>query len=465
MALLSAGATLGYPAFTRVDDVVFWTLVVIALWWFVLGLLIISKPADLTEPIHWINGTYLVLFGLHPLAFYLQGQVYRPYHGNYDISQTYTAAIAVGAISFMAVNVAYFLGLSRRRRDVSERRDSEDERGHDETPSYRRLRALRNWAWALLSLGLAGVASNVAAGLGSGNANGDFGAGRTAYVYQLPLLLVPTALVFLVLFAYARSRADLWMGLLVVLGYSSYVLAQGARTSLLLALVPPAVFIVVLRRVRFPRLAVVGVLALAILAFSALRDVNSPDSSLTKSLSDALAGPDQLLIQTFTGDDTEMVDALALEMTIVPEFRGLQPGIMLYSTAGAPIPRLLWAGKPETADVVLNSFLFDRGVNEASVAYSIVGEEYYDSGIAGVIAYGAVFGFSFARLTQWRRRHPSSPFSAALYAVAVAMVPIVIRGILAYSLAIAAFVAVPLVIAHRIVNPRSSDADVVGRGR
>jgi oligosaccharide repeat unit polymerase len=454
VCLLGAAACVIYLALYSVVGVVFWATLVCALWLALLGHEILFRPADLTEPIHWINATYLVLFGLHPLFLYFQGGLQTPYHGQFDITPTYSAAISIGLGSMLLVNIAYdVVARGRRGRSTPRLRGRASSSPDLAEASIRRLRSL---GWLMLFLGLIGVAASVTSGPSPTRDLGNSGAGGTAYVYNMPYLLIPASLLFLVVHAHGRKRADLITGCLVSLAYSGFLVTQGARTGVLLAIAAPAVFLAVQWRVRIPRLVVLVLVALTVFTFSALRDANSPDSSFSRSLTESVQRPDLVLQDTFTGNDTEMVDALALEMQISPSQIAHGPGITVISTLGAPVPRVLWPDKPLTADVILNRVLFNRGVNEASVAYSMLGEAYFDSGILGVvvstIVFGAVYGFLVRRRDTWS----TSPLRAALFAVAVVLTPVVIRGILAYSLAIAAFVAGPLLVASFLVSSRRS---------
>ncbi|MGY1736599.1 hypothetical protein [Geodermatophilus sp. SYSU D00684] len=437
-------ACAGYLVVESPDEVVFCSLLVVAFWLLVLGFRTLFHPADLTEPIHWINATYLVLFALHPLSKHLEGSVTEPYHGRFDIVPTYPSAILLGLLAMVLLNVAYQLvvGSGRRQGDGAGRTGAP-------APGPVVLRRLRNAGWLLTGLGVLGL--TVLVSLPANPVHGNSGSGRTAYAYQTPYLLIPATLVFLVLYAWGRARADLVTACLITAVYATHLMTVGARTPLLLALCAPALFAAVQWRIRVPRLGVLGIVVLAVFGFSALRDANSPTSSLGQSLAHSVTHPDEMLLDTFTADDTEMVDALALEMSIVPQVIAHEPGIMVVSTLGAPVPRLVWPGKPRTVDLVLNQVLFDRGVNEASVAYSMIGEAYFDSGALGVVtvavAFGAFYGFAVRR----GRERSASPFGTALLAVATALVPVVIRGILAYSLAIAAFATVPLFVLSVLV--------------
>ncbi|MGY1711348.1 O-antigen polymerase [Geodermatophilus sp. SYSU D00758] len=443
--LLAVGCAV-YVILAPVDDVVFWSTLVVALWFTLLGWKTIAGSADLSEPIHWINATYLVLFGLHPLSLHALGGIDAPYHGTFDISPTYASAVSTGLLSMTVVNIGYAV-LARRRGPEPQppgvARPGPPPAGPG-IPAPGSVRRMRTAAWLLVLVGACGMVYLLS--LGTDNENGSAGAGHTAYAYNLPYVLIPASLLFLAVYWCERKRADLLSGVLVALAYASILMTLGGRTPILLALSAPALFAVMQWRTRIPRAGVLLIAVLAVVGFAALRDANSPTSSLGESLSRSVTHPDEVLIQTFTGDDTEMVDALALEMRFVPGHFEHEPGIMVRSTLGAPIPRLIWPDKPKTADVVLNEVLFDRGANEASVAYSMVGEAYFDSGFLGVVAYGAALGALYGSLWHRRRTRSLSPLDTALVATATAMVPIVFRGILAYSLGIALFLFAPLVL-------------------
>jgi len=77
-----------------------------------------------------------------------------------------------------------------------------------------------------------------------------------------------------------------------------------------------------------------------------------------------------------------------------------------------PIPRMLWAGKPEGLSVTVESVV---GTDQATIASTFVGESYMAGGMLGVLLAGILFG---AGGEMWNRvgRDARMPFSQLLYA-------------------------------------------------
>ncbi|WP_167759005.1 O-antigen polysaccharide polymerase Wzy [Blastococcus sp. TF02A_35] len=406
------------------------------------GMHTLTAEADLTEPIWWINGAAFILFVAHPWALIYTDSVGYAFYDRFDIAGTYTEALTLGWLFTLAANFGAVIG---RRRKL----------GRAANRAARTSKQTSSFIWA------AGIASVVAFIVlpgtltGEGASSGSAGAGRTAYVYLLPLMLIGSACT---LIALGQSASRVWLsrtGWAIGAVYSVILLVSGQRSSLLLALLAPVVTSALMSRRRAPRITLlVGGCALAA-AFGLIRDANAPGETFWSSVSYGVREPGSIFVRTVTGNDTEMVDALAVELSIVPEVIPHRPLSTVTSTLGAPVPRLVWPDKPETVDVVLNGYLLGLGSNSAGPAYSLVGEAYFDSGWPGVGAAGLGLGYVFTRL--WRHQKASSEWrTKVVYAVLLAGLPIIIRGVVAYSLAIFLAVLLPVVLGWVLLLLRGS---------
>jgi len=83
-----------------------------------------------------------------------------------------------------------------------------------------------------------------------------------------------------------------------------------------------------------------------------------------------------------------------------------------YNVLVHPIPRALWAGKPEGLSVTVESIV---GVTQSTIASTFIGEAYMMGGMLGVVLVAVVFGAA-AEMWNGMRRSENSAFSQLLYA-------------------------------------------------
>lgn len=447
--LLLSGALATWIVISGPSDEVRWILLNL------LAILIFSsargmfRRVDFTEAIHWMNGVFVVMFVLHPAAVLSLGLLGTAYHHRFDIAPLYGAALSIGFAAIVATNVGYGI-----RQKYVESFDTMQNR----LDSQAGAQVVRRGAAALTVVGSAAAIYGAASGGGIESAFSRSAGSTSAYIYMAPLVLVPAACMWWTLYAISESRKDLGIGLLLVTFLVVVPFIAGQRTGVLTGLVAPVSVLVLTARKRIGRWLVMLLVFMGLLVFAALRDVNSPTGGFLLSIDNAVADPVAVALESVSGSDAEMVDALALEMQAVPGYIGHRPGLVLLSSLGAVIPRALWPGKPLTADVILNGHFLGAGVNDASVAYSIFGEAYLDSGLIGVVLLGLTIGIFYRKAYSALLRGRSDGLVVAVYSVLVPLSITLLRGVLAYTLAYALFVVVPLLIVGWFVGRASRDA-------
>ena len=120
-----------------------------------------------------------------------------------------------------------------------------------------------------------------------------------------------------------------------------------------------------------------------------------------------------------------------------------------------PIPRELLPDKPSPVDGQVNTLLFpDLQPGQASVAHSVVGNFYYDSGMVGVALGMLAVGAGLRLLYAYYRAHPDNDQVRLVYASSLPLVIVLFRGNLPDTFARSLFTVVPLIIVFAVAGRR-----------
>ena len=419
-----------------------------------------SKLADKTDPMVWMNIAFIAMFGMHPIAVESSGILYAPYHNLYYLEPTYAAATWLGFAATVSFNAGVFVSRHMATRNSTVPHGFLD--GLSEQDRAARAKLAQTTAWLVLLLAmLAYAAFAISAGRNpieailGGARRGDV-VSSTAYLYYAPQMIGPATVLFLYSALLRRKRP---IGAIVLCVVQLYLfLPGGQRLVLLLTLVPVVLAYFLLTGKRVATLTVVAAAVPAIILLISMRDLGATDGlDLIGSLSRFFENPGAQLLEFSTGDDTEMIDALAVELQVVPSQLPHAPLSVLQTTLAAPIPSLIWPSKPQPMDSILNQYLIGTGQNNAGLAYSFVGEAYFDGGIFGVIVAFIGLGV-LSNVTYSLRWRASSPAALLVYAALVPTSISLVRGSLAYALGRALFTVGPLVVYALVERSRSAQA-------
>jgi hypothetical protein len=423
----------------------------------------IRRRDFLVEPVLWLAAALLVMFVIRPVA--MLGHSGMILHGTLDVSPGFTGALVAGLVGTVALLLGYAW---RAPVHAAERLPPQTKRFSD-----------RTWAIAaLVMLGIAALGSALYLHLTGHAVWSSFGgtesnsASSTAYLYLAPYCAMPAALI---LFGLAWTRRSRWLfgatGALVAVMFYSY-LHSGDRLWALLLLFALTMY-ALLRSGRRPRRWKVAVAALvAFVVITPLRDLTPHSSAgdLARAIAHPWVHPDSEWHRFATQADTEMVAAIAAEMQIVPGVHGFHPGNSIVTLLARPVPHLLWAGKPRSSDQVLNHDLFGAigyHLGDAGVAYSAVGDFYYDTGFVGIVIGMFLIGAAFRLAWEYWRRNQNSEWARLVYALLLPFTVIVLRGNVQDSGTRALFVVVPaalvpagaVLVRRRRSGPKSRPAD------
>ncbi|WP_372791309.1 hypothetical protein [Paraconexibacter sp.] len=424
--------------FTTGPDVVVASIAVIAVTALPLVWRGLAGRLDFFEPIVISAVLIGLLFGVRPLIQIASGDL--TYHGSYDVSAKFPAAVALGLLGAVSFVISYeaYLAIAARR--------------HGERHASRRLefrsdlvvRTAAIAAGAGLALFLFHLqrTESIVGGLrlmmqGRSQALTEATANSSEYLSSAPVLGACAAIAIA---SVSRSPTLRTRAAIVVMASIPVLifLLIGNRRFIVPSIVIPIVvgFLVKGRRPRrsvvLP-VAVAAFLLLAIIPYARSAGAREQAGGFLNIVTYGLSNPEKPATAFMTGYDTEMVVALAmqvesLEATGHYSFGRATVGDLLL----APVPSALFPSKPQTAR---NELLIDvTGVpcqttgQTSCPDFSVVGTFYQDWHILGVILGMGALGWGAA--AAWRRHlvQPRNPYRAVIVAVVVVQLPIIIRA-------------------------------------
>jgi hypothetical protein len=408
-----------------------------------------QRRFDPFEPIVLLAVGVIVLFVVRPIAHLAYDQMW---HRDRRLEPGFDRALLMAFIGVAGLYLGYALGAGRRlaRRLPELRQDWRPER-------------LTAFAIGLVVVGLvlfAGFIQQVG-GLAVARSflfartheEGEIFARATAYFYLGPFLAIPAAL--LIMESAARGRKRI---LLVLAGLAAFLVValtgpRGDRIWLLTMLMSLAV-LPYLRTGRRPRVLSLAAVFVVVFAFGVtfLAEVRTPtarQASPAELFARTLENPFRGVEDFVLGPDSEMFAIMAMEAEEIPARKPYAPGVTLGSLVAGPIPDGLWPGKPESADIQIYSHLFpaQAQVTKAGTAPSMLGGFYYDLGFPGVALGALLVGLLFRVLFEYLRAHPRNASVRLLYAAALPLTFVLLRGNPTDTLPRALYLVVPVLAA------------------
>lgn len=189
------------------------------------------------------------------------------------------------------------------------------------------------------------------------------------------------------------------------------------------------------------------------------RDGLSRNSDIATAIQLAL-DPQETFSSFLGGLDTAMLDALALQVEsqsngAVP----LQYGGTYVAAIVAPVPREIWASKPEVVDQYLNSVIFPvSDAQGTGYAFSMFSEPLVNFGVIGVILFGALFGATIGILHRKAEDIRTLPWMF-VYALSGAYAFVIMRGSLSFDIQRLLMLLVPVLLVLWISGLFSSAPD------
>ncbi len=390
-----------------------------------LGLTIRASTIDLLSPSVIFSLVWAIIFGIRPLLMAASGDTSLRGIYNFPAQLVDVELLALmGQLSFLG-------GVLLAR-----------DRTVPPTEVRTVCRPLRVGQVAFLFVGGAGSVLGFQASLG----------GTSAYVYYLPLVLVPVANISLLSWLRSKNAADMALCLVASAIFAMRFGLTGQRAFVLYLLLSLAA-IVLLEKKRSPRLGSAAV-AGAVLLVGVFYTLEIQRSELRGGAKLEVELSAQAILGTlFEGGTTEMAPSMSALLATEGYLWQQRHGETIYTVLVHWVPSALWEGKPKTYDEDLYSRMFPEhyAVDKANTQFSVLGDFYSDSGwLGGGIGLG-LMGYSlqgFYLVARSRR----SDLVMLSYAVTPALLLTTFRGNLALNFGIALFLVLPLFVMARRVD-------------
>jgi stage V sporulation protein B len=409
----------------------------------------VQRRLSFLDPIVVVAVAFLLMFAVRP-AWHLTSGHYT-YLG-YSVVPGFTKAIHIAIVGFLGLLVGYS-GSGWRRRNPAE-------------PRTRVLVYPKRLLHASILMLLGAAGALLLFLKVSGLSLGSYASGRsfaqasivnssTAYLYFAPYVAIPIALLLLTFRPSLPSylaRAAIGGGVALVLVNA---LLRGNRIWLLPLI---AGLLIVKARASSRRLFLyVMVFAVPLLILGAsLRQSRFRESgvSLGSAVGQFARAPGNALGSTISSGDLAMFDSLSIEAANVPRPIPNHHGVVVTSIIGRSIPKLLWPGKPDAADEFLNRTFFpaNAGKSQYLPTYSALGEAYLDWGLFGVFMVMLIAGILARRIYGWYLSRAADPLSRLVYAMALVLLVIYLRGSAADTAGRALFLVGPLLLIPRVTG-------------
>jgi hypothetical protein len=422
---------LGSPRYAIVLPLAFIGLSIAGIIWCVK-----SRPLGWLDPMIWMLFPLAIQLGVRPIAEQL-AHVYN-YRGYY-LRPAYATASGITLVGL----VGLFAGYLWRGADTLASKTPRMPGDADDRTVVR-----STWVLAALAVGGYGLfaakaglsfSTLISSGLPSSGAS-------TAYFSLAPQLAVPASL--LVMYQGLNRRNSALVLLSVVIS-GSLVLVEGSAGNRFFALfyLGALLLYVILRyRWRPPGWLITVGIVVAIL-FSAATANSAPSAEkqdLASSFVSAATHPARSAKLLALGATLEEFDGLAVETRLIPSTLPFHPLTSLTSVLAGPIPRSLWPSKPRYPDGLFDAQAFSVNSGAASVALTMFGGFFYDSGVLGVLIGGILIGVGLRFIGEYLRRGVTEPFDQMALAGALPLVVFLSRGNLGATLSQALFVLLPL---------------------
>lgn len=279
-----------------------------------------------------------------------------------------------------------------------------------------------------------------------------------AYLYDGILMLIPASLMFFARFLSTHRILHLFTFIMAFMPVFIFLGSRGTRSNLLPLVLSVAIFYMLHRNKRPSAVALILISYFTIaIGINFLREVRTVGIGLNSATANVLINsfidPRGAITDVIGSNDSEMADALALEISLVPEVLPYQHGAFFRDIYLRAAPKSITGSEAlESNDLLVRTIWPDLFTQvRAAPAFSIVGALYLDSGPLGVIFGMLLIGSLTSLLWSFYLHNPHSFSMQLIFASIAPLIVVLLRGTFPDTLARAFFIVGPL-IAYPIVT-------------
>jgi hypothetical protein len=370
---------------------------------------------DPFEPIVFFALAWGVMFVVRPAAILIRDDTI---FWGVDIGAKVGAAVVLGLVGAVAFVTGYELRLADRVARVLPSPPS----GHQARfalPAAFVVAGLGVLALALLLLPTGGLDGVVTFLNGRSQALGELLQQSTTYLWWASLLVVPAALIGFAL-AFIDPRPATIVPALALIGLGLLRTVPVGNRIFLLSLIGGMVVFVYAHRGTRPRVvSICALLVVALFVSNVLMNFRYPESRDLGAVVEGLAAaPGDVLTPLTEGPDAEMAPALAGALLVVPnQLPYRYGGATVEDLLLRPIPRQLWAGKPEPPGQEVTAVVWPgpRKLGGFDPAFTPLLNFFWDFGLFGVVFGMSLYGIAARLLYQYFLHHAENLTAQLLF--------------------------------------------------
>lgn len=370
------------------------------------------KTLDVFEPVYLFLVLYAFLYLVKPFVQLIRREPFIM-DGAY-LNQ----ALLLAMLGLVCFYIGYYTGIGRRvathiptiMREISSRK-------------------LVLAAWGLILLGFWGLNHYIQTSGGWGvfwqkpHGYGGQALKTTAYIYQLPELMVIGFLLICETFLHSRivERARVTVGRIAMLlaaglgGVGIYTVIWGSRTLYSWLIIAIAIICFMKRGTR-PKLRTVFLTIIALFFLLALVPLYRAHVHLGSDPADVFSGVSWNSITASLSSYTDEFNSYLAEVSLVPASVPYDYFGIYIRTLAHPIPRLIWPSKPTLFNAQWDTFLAKSGLAWGA-AESFLGDLYAQLGTWGIMLGTFFAGLFWRTLYEWYKRTPRNRATIFLYAL------------------------------------------------
>jgi hypothetical protein len=412
---------------------------------------------DPFEPIIVGVLAYGVMFVVRPVSMIVSNHLaYDGPRRSTSVATTFSEMLFLALLGALAFVVGYELSFGRRLANFLGSPHAEDERrlvvatlsaAGIALLSFVLFLATSPFGLSTLTLILRGRSAQLT----------DTIADTSFYVWFSFLLLIPATLILVAVGLRRRSKPLLFTGLALAGLYLIRTIPLGNRT-MLLPFVGGLIVLYYLRRSARPSLtATLVIIVVALVGSSFLSDLRGRSTRHESILQTFVRAvhPARIASPFTSGPDSEMAPVFAAALSVIPErLSHTYGGTIFGDLVARPVPRTLWADKPDPPRDRLVARLWPAEARDGAInpEFSALLYFYWDFGAPGIAIGLLSYGIGARLLFEYLIHRRSSLAAQVIYSLALWFVVIGLRNSPVDTLVLAMFIIFPAWLLFRLAQ-------------